>query len=99
MSSARTGRPGGAGALRLLWRMKLVGRARRIVRRARTPLGALTTLAGVALIALWIASLVMRSSMLDRAGPPPTVDATRADVTVEGALHEQRGGAAHRRRR
>ena len=81
MSAARRGRPG-AGALRLLWWMKLIGRVRRIGRRARTPLGALTTLAGVALIALWIASLLMRSSMLDRAGPPPSIDATRAGLCV-----------------
>ena len=81
MSAARSGRMG-AGALPLLWRMKLVGRARVVARRARTPLGALTTLAGVALFALWIASLVMRSSMLDRSGSPPTVDATRAGLCV-----------------
>ncbi len=78
MSAGRTG----AGALPLLWRMKLVGRARRIARRARTPLGALTTLAGVALFGLWIASLVMRSSMLERTGSPPTIGATRAGLSV-----------------
>lgn len=81
MSDAPESRPG-AGALPLLWRMKLVGRARRLGRRARSPLGALSILAGVALFGLWIASLVMRSSMIERTGEPPSVDVARAGLAV-----------------
>lgn len=63
--------PGGVGTLLLLWRLKLKGRMRLLGRRARTPVGALTVLAGLALFGLWVGSIALRSSMLERTGEPP----------------------------
>ncbi|MFT5733570.1 MAG: hypothetical protein ACJA2W_001674 [Planctomycetota bacterium] len=67
----------GSPPLFLLWRLKLKGRVRLLTRRARTPGGAISLLVGVALLGLWIFTIVLRSSYVERTVEPPSVDLVR----------------------
>ena len=77
MSGSRSGAP-----LAYLWRAKLVGRLRDLRRRLASPLGALTLLVGVLLIGGWAATIVFRSSIIERTGDPPSLAAIRLGLAL-----------------
>ncbi len=61
----------------LLWRLKLKGRFRLIARRGRTLGGFVSLLVGVLLLILWVGSIVLRSSYVERTVDPPSVELVR----------------------
>ncbi len=61
----------------LLWRLKLKGRVRLLARRARTLGGAISLLVGVVLLGLWVTTIVLRSSLVERTVDPPSVELVR----------------------
>lgn len=77
MSGPRAGAP-----LAYLWRAKLVGRLRDLRRRLASPLGAFTLLVGVLLIGGWAATIIFRSSIIERTGDPPSVPAIRLGLAL-----------------
>jgi len=77
MSAPRSGAP-----LAYLWRAKLIGRLRDLRRRVASPLGALTLLVGVLLIGGWAATIVFRSSIIERTGDPPSLPAIRLGLAL-----------------
>ncbi|MEM9382738.1 MAG: hypothetical protein AAGB93_22485, partial [Planctomycetota bacterium] len=64
-------------SLLLLWRLKLRGRARVLLRRSRSIGGAVSILAGALLVLLWMGSIVLRSTTLERTSSLPSIDVVR----------------------
>ncbi|MEM1452241.1 MAG: hypothetical protein AAF957_16215 [Planctomycetota bacterium] len=64
-------------SLLLLWRLKLRGRVRVLLRRSRSVGGAISILAGALLVLLWMGSIVLRSTTLERTSSLPSVDVVR----------------------
>lgn len=65
-----------------LWRMRMRGKWRLLARRARTPGGAITIVIGLLIIGLWIASVVLRGSLIERTGATPSVEAAQLGLFV-----------------
>ncbi|MEM8712648.1 MAG: putative ABC exporter domain-containing protein, partial [Planctomycetota bacterium] len=60
-----------------LWWLTFKGRIRLLARRARTAGGAFSIFIGVALLGLWVASIVLRTSMVERTVEAPSVALVR----------------------
>lgn len=58
------------------------GRVRLLGRRARTLGGAISLLVGVALLVLWVGSIVLRSSYVQRTVDPPSVELVRLGLVA-----------------
>ncbi|QDV08501.1 hypothetical protein Poly30_40490 [Planctomycetes bacterium Poly30] len=61
----------------LLWRLKLKGRVRLLARKARTFGGAVSLLVGAILLVLWIVTIILRSSYVERTVDPPSMELVR----------------------
>ena len=73
---------GSDSPLLLLWWLKMKGRVRLLTRRARTPGGAVSLFVGVALLLLWVGSIILRSSYVERTTDPPEVHLVRLGLAA-----------------
>ena len=62
--------------------MRMRGKWRLLARRARTPGGAFTILIGLLIIGLWIGSVILRRSLVERAGAAPSVEAVQLGLLL-----------------
>lgn len=70
------------GALLFLWRLKLRGKLRLLGRKAKTPGGAITALVGLLLVGVWVASVVLRSTIVEREGEAPSPSMVRLGLAL-----------------